>query len=264
MVSNLAAQNVSQRTAKVVRIAGDARYTTGNNQWKPLHVGDVLRPGTVIQTGLDSGSYVDLVLGVGEGPLPTPTPMKTSLRSPSGAGGATTVNYQPIATQDFVRIWENSALGIDKLTSMDTGNGTITDTQLDLKAGRIFGTVKKMSTDSRYEIKLPNGVAGIRGTIYEITADGFTKVTQGAMVVAWVGPDGTPQTQEVKAGEQFDPRTPDVKPAPIPAADQTRMETAAAETQPQKGGQKAPSFYNYAPNPYVFYTYNLTVSPSGP
>ena len=56
---------------------------------------------------------------------------------------------------------ENSALGIDKLTSMDTGSDSVTETQLDLKAGHIMGSVKKLSAASKYEVKIPNGVAGI-------------------------------------------------------------------------------------------------------
>jgi len=56
-------------------------------------------------------------------------------------------------------------LSIDKLTVDQTGVDTISDTQLDLKAGSIFGTVKKLAVGSKYEVKIPNGVAGIRGTI---------------------------------------------------------------------------------------------------
>src|SRR5215468_5872267 len=61
MVSTLAAQTIG--SAKVVRIQGPARYTTGNNIWQPLGVGTVLQAGTVVQTSTEKGSYVDLVLG---------------------------------------------------------------------------------------------------------------------------------------------------------------------------------------------------------
>src|SRR6185369_13740886 len=62
------AQAQVQGTAKVLRIKGSARYSTGNNVWQPLKVGAVVRPGTVIQTSIDKGAYVDLMLGNGEGP----------------------------------------------------------------------------------------------------------------------------------------------------------------------------------------------------
>src|SRR5580765_107816 len=67
MASSLPAQTVTQGKAKVVRIKGYARFTAGNNIWQPLKVGEVLKPGTTIQTGLEKGSYVDLVLGDGSG-----------------------------------------------------------------------------------------------------------------------------------------------------------------------------------------------------
>jgi len=58
------------------------------------------------------------------------------------------VTYQPAAEQNMVRIWENSRLGLDKLTSTETGANVVTETQLDLQAGHIFGSVKKMSAAS--------------------------------------------------------------------------------------------------------------------
>jgi hypothetical protein len=63
LVSTLAAQTITQGSAQVVRIKGSARYMAGGGVWQPLKVSTVLRPGTVIQTGLEKGSYVDLVLG---------------------------------------------------------------------------------------------------------------------------------------------------------------------------------------------------------
>jgi hypothetical protein len=83
----------------------------------------------------------------------------------------------------------------------------VTETQLDLRAGKIFGNVKKMSAASKYEVKIPNGVAGIRGTIYQISADGVVQVLVGSVVIAYVGPDGTVVTQVVMGGQQFDART---------------------------------------------------------
>ena len=85
-----------------------------------------------------------------------------------------------------MRLWGNTLLSIDKLTSTQTGADEVTETQLDLKAGHIFGTVKKMSAGSKYEVKVPNGVAGIRGTVYDISADGVIKVLSGSCVVAVV------------------------------------------------------------------------------
>src|SRR5947209_3491181 len=62
LVTNVSAQEVKQLRAKVIRMSGHARFTTGNNVWQPLKVGDTLRAGTVIQTENQKGSYVDLIL----------------------------------------------------------------------------------------------------------------------------------------------------------------------------------------------------------
>ena len=60
LVSNATAQDAKQRTGKVVRIKGDARYSTGNKVWQPLKVGTVLKSGHVVQTA--ANSFVDVVV----------------------------------------------------------------------------------------------------------------------------------------------------------------------------------------------------------
>src|SRR3954451_13306363 len=69
MVSTASAQTTLQGKAKVIKLKGSARYRTGNTDWKPLKVGDIIRPGSQIQTGVDHDSYVDLVFGDGSGPI---------------------------------------------------------------------------------------------------------------------------------------------------------------------------------------------------
>jgi hypothetical protein len=204
MVSSLSAQTIS--SAKVIRVKGPARYTTGNNIWQPLSVGTVLQPGSVVQTSTERGSYVDLVLGeVGTDAGTSPVIYRPAIIS---SLEASTTSYRFGGDQNVVRVWENSALGIDKLTSMNTGADAVCETQLDLKAGRITGNVKKMSAASKYEVKLPNGVAGIRGTTYDISADGVVKVYVGSVVVATVdSKTGNVVTQVVSGGQQYDSRT---------------------------------------------------------
>ena len=199
MVSTLAAQPVNQGSAKVMRIKGAARYSTGNNVWAPLKVGDVVRPGTVIQTAAKSS--VDFVLSEGTAPIVRPTPSES-------------FSYQPTAEQNLVRMWENTLMGVDKLTFTQTGADVVTETQLDLKAGHIFGSVKKLSAASKYEVKIPNGVAGIRGSTYDISAEGVIKVLVGMAVLSYVGPGGTFQTQVIMGLQQFDARTGVLSPLP--------------------------------------------------
>jgi hypothetical protein len=202
LVSTAAAQGGMDGAAKVVRAKGPARYTTGNNVWQPVRVGDVLRAGTVIQTSTEEGSYVDLVLGDGNAALPQAVTYRPGVPN---SVASSTMSFRPSSEQNVVRVWANSAMGIDKLTAMQTGADTVSETQLDLKQGRITGNVKKMSAASKYEVKLPNGVAGVRGTLFDIQAIGIVKVYVGSMVVAWVDPKTqNVTTQTVMGGQSYD------------------------------------------------------------
>jgi hypothetical protein len=192
MVSTLAAQSTDQVAAKVIRIKGAAQYKIGNGEWRSLKYGDVVRQGTVIQTA--GNSRVDLLLGAASAPVERPVTGEALI-------------YQPTAEQNVVRLWENTLMGVDKLTEMQTGADVVTETQLDLKAGHISGSVKKMSAASKYEVKLPIGVAGIRGTIYDISAEGVIKVLTGSVVLAYTGPNGSTLTQVVMGLQMFDART---------------------------------------------------------
>jgi hypothetical protein len=216
MVSTLAAQTPAQVAAKVVRIKGYARYTAGTNIWQPLKVGMILNAGAVVQTSRDPDAYVDLVFGEEDRYAALPVEFSATPASGKGAG------FEPKATQNMVRLQRNTLLGIDKLTSLQTGTDTVTDTQLDLKAGRITGMVKKMSAASRYEIKLPNGVAAIRGTIYDIAitpASGANPVVSvqvtvlsGSVVFAFQRLDGSVQTIVVDMDQQGNSVSGDVVP----------------------------------------------------
>ncbi len=198
LFSSAMAQEVKQGTARVVRIKGAARYSTGNNIWLELKVGTDLKPGAIIQTAADSSVDLWLLEGAGGGG--------------GGAGGgpaaAGMMNYyQVVSDQNVVHMTQDTVLAVNKLTTAQTGADVVSETELDLRAGRIFGSVKKLSGASKYEVKIPNGVAGIRGTVYSISADGVITVISGAVVVAYAKPDGTVVTQEIKAGYQYDLRT---------------------------------------------------------
>jgi hypothetical protein len=199
MVTSLAAQTPGERTGQVVRLKGHARYSTGNNVWQPVKVGTIIKAGYTVQTA--ASSYVDIVLGENK-------------QIPSQVAVGPTVSYRAKVEQDVVRVLDDTILTFDKLTLLKTGADEVTETQLDLQAGTIFGMVKKMSAASRYEIKLPNGVAGVRGTTYTISAVGVIEVTSGAVVISWTSPDGTPMTQVVNAGYRFDLRTLSLLPLP--------------------------------------------------
>lgn len=189
-----------QVNAKVSRIKGSARYSTDAANWKTLKVGQSLGAGVVIQTA--ANSFVDLVLGAEDAIVMSPRISETfTVRPPAESA------FQALLAPDSIRVYADSMLALDKLTSTKTGMDDVRETQLDLRAGSIFGKVKKLSAASKYEIKLPNGVAGIRGTIYSVNAQGVVSVLIGSVVISMVGPDGRVATQVVNGGYSYDPST---------------------------------------------------------
>jgi hypothetical protein len=159
---------------------------------------------------------VDLVSGDSSAPVARPVP-------------STMLNYQPTAEQNIVRLWENTLMGVDKLMQTQTGADEVMDTHLDLQAGHITGSVKKMSAASKFEVKIPNGVAAIRGTIYDISAEGVIKVLSGAIVLSYVGPDGSTKVQDINGLQMYDARTGTL--TTLPNADKTGMEATSNQMQ---------------------------------
>jgi len=151
--------------------------------WKKAAVGMAIAANSAIKT--DSTAVVDVFLG-DNGPV--------------------------------VRVNPNSQLGFDKLDVQNSGIEKIIETQLDLKSGQILGNVKKMAAASKYEVKTPHGVAGIRGTEYSISADGTVSVVSGTVVVVYIIGD-TPQPPiTITQGNQASPPGASGQPAPIVAS----------------------------------------------
>lgn len=219
-------------TAKVTRIKGAARYTTDGTTWKSLRVGQSLPAGTVIQTA--ANSMVDLVLGPEDTIHLAPQVRENFTVLPPAE-----VVFQPITGPDTVRMYSDTTLAIDRLTSTATGIDDVRETLLDLRAGAIFGKVKRMTAASRYEVKIPNGVAGIRGTIYHINAQGVVSVLVGTVVLSVVGQDGRVITQVIHAGYQYDVRTGQLTPIP----DTLRQEMADAAQVIGTGEMAPPTIY---------------------
>ena len=227
LVLSLAASATAQSSIKqygtVSRIVGQAQYSAGDNVWHPLVVGKVLGPGNVIKTAVDSsvgiiiGDAINAHIGVGD-PKVVPAP-DYAVRGLMSA--------KVIATQNVVTMGSDTVLAIDKLSVANTGVDAASDTELDLRQGNITGTVKKLSAASQYLIKIPNGIAGIRGTTFFLSASGVIYVKDGSAVISEVI-NGQTITQTVTAGEQFDPATGQVTqltPLEMQNAEQTAVQT---------------------------------------
>jgi hypothetical protein len=127
-VCDAAAQEVEIK-AQVRAVKGSATYSTPGAKAKPIKLGAQIPSKSTVKTG--PKSTVDLYLGPNAG----------------------TVQVAP-----------ESTLTLAKLTLNDTGAEKVVEVQLELPDGEMYFNANKMSKASRYEIKMPNGVAGIRGT----------------------------------------------------------------------------------------------------
>ncbi len=174
MLVTTAEAKVNKAIVRAVRGTADVSMDKGST-WKPVRVGSQLSPNTTIRTGV--GSVVDLFLG-DNGPV--------------------------------VRVTADTEMGIDRLDSEGNGVDKVIETQLDLKNGRILGNVKKLADASKYEVKTPVGVAGIRGTEYDISANGTVHVISGVVQVVYVdmSDPANPKTTTVTVTEGQTARPP--------------------------------------------------------
>ncbi len=194
-----------QGVATVIRVKCQASYTLGGNDtWHPLVAGKILQAGSTIRTRPDA--IVDVILGKqAVMPQAQPTPDRISLAADSPVRGL--ISCKPSVEQNVVRLSGGTTLKIDTLTISDTGIDSVSDTELDLQSGRIFASVKKLSPDSKYLVKIPNGIAGVRGTKFTLGADGSAGCIEHAVWLSEVGSGGVPTTVEVSQGTQYDPAT---------------------------------------------------------
>ncbi len=193
--------------AEVRAIKGTAYYSpSAGAPMEPLKVRQVLGPGATVKTG--PGSIVDLFLGNSAGVL---------------------------------RMIENTTLALDKLTLTDTGADTVVEVQLNVPEGTILGNVQKLATASKYEIKVPNGVAGIRGTEYRISAGGYIVLLHGTLIFVYVAPGGNPVPYTLQAPPPvyFSPIE-GVKPAPEELVREVRRQWVDFRAEREKLGPESP------------------------
>jgi hypothetical protein len=103
-------------------------------------------------------------------------------------------------------VQSRSTLTIEELSHKIVGGETQGNTKFDLKKGILLGNVKKTTAASNYKVKTAKGVAGIRGTTYEIHAIGIFKCGEGMFTVQLLvtGPDGAPQVITLQSATQLD------------------------------------------------------------
>jgi hypothetical protein len=137
-------------------------------------------------------------------------PLKKGDKLPEGATIASSISPVDLSLESsIVRVQPNTTVRLDKVSGGTASGVKIVDTQLNLVDGRVTANIRKLAAGARYEVKTPNGVAGIRGTKIDVRTyliDGkrltIYSVVEGTMDVAETTPTGV-KTAVVNAGESF-------------------------------------------------------------
>jgi len=167
-LASVAQATVEKGTAKVLVVQGTAEVSTDGTQWTALKKGATLHEGAMVRTSKAAAADLDL-----------------------GRNGS------------LLRLMPDSTVALTALTFEQTGVETIVNTQIDLRAGRVVGNVHKLSAASKYEVRTTKATATVRGTRYDISADGQVVVAEGSVVVVAYKEDGSTFTRVVNAGEVF-------------------------------------------------------------
>jgi FecR-like protein len=217
LAANLRAQTTPGK-AVVRALKGSSTFSTAGSAPAPLKVNSVLYSGTTIKTGRDS--QVDLFLG-------------------NSAG--------------LVRVTENTTLSLDKLAFTETGADTVVEVQLNLPDGTILGNVNKLSAASKYEVKVPNGVAGIRGTQFRINSSAYVVLLNGSLIMVYVPSGGNPTPYPLFAPppQYFSPLE-GVKPAPDELISELRKQFGSGTLPPGPPADHPPGLINPPGNPTIF------------
>ncbi len=114
------------------------------SKWLPMQAGQLLKTGAIVKTGVQS--QADLFLGI---------------------------------NGSMLRLTANTELKFNRLAVEESPIEPIAQTEMELISGRAIGNVRKLPMGSSYVIKTPKGVAKVKGTVYDINANGELVVVSG-------------------------------------------------------------------------------------
>ena len=162
----------------VKAVQGEVTFSTSDTKWTPVQAQTSVERGTTIKTG--DNATADLILQ---------------------------------ASGTVLRLTPNTTLRLARLDKEAAGEDVITETGLQLLAGSVVGSQRKLVAPSRFEFTLPGGVVTIVGTEYLVRADGAVTVLSGQVTVNFNLPgNGGDVRVTVPAGYSFNPATGQVVP----------------------------------------------------
>lgn len=127
-----------KRIAEIAEVTGRVSVKFAvKDKWRAAQVGDILTEGAIVKT----------------------------------SDGATAVLYldgKDVRTAE-VMVKESSQMRFAEFVKKDDGR---TDTLLDLAIGRVLIEVDKIrDEESKFEVKTPTSIVGVRGTVFEVAVD---------------------------------------------------------------------------------------------
>jgi len=139
--------------AEVEEVTGNASYSLSGAAPQPLGSRTRIEPGTTLRTG--AGSTAMILVG--------------------GSAGVLKLN-------------ENSTLVLDRISVSGSDSNATVDIQATLAEGNLLFDVNRLSEASRFEIKVPAGVAGIRGGKGSLNAASRCVLIEGLAVFVHAPP----------------------------------------------------------------------------
>lgn len=171
----------------VIRVKGPARYRQRDSDaWFPLKRGQVLLPGTILQTA--KGAQVDLVIG-----SKLTLPKKQDTDSSASA---------VVITNGF-RLLGDSVLGLEQIEgrpASSTNAAVAHITELDLRSGSMVGIAGKPGEGGKYRVRIAHGVFAVEEGGYFVDWTGDCGVMNKAAVLNL----RSTKTHEIPAGSWLD------------------------------------------------------------
>jgi hypothetical protein len=162
-IANSQTAGFKPQKAVVRSVKGDVQYSSGED-WKPLRVNQELTNGAQIRTL-----------------------------------HAATVFLSVNSTNSALELVEDTEVNLMEM--MMGSNGSSARTALELRRGKILGSVRTLSSDSTFQVRGGGAILKIHGTDFDMTDEGRVQLWTGTATVTFGG-----KTYQLRTGEYFDPK----------------------------------------------------------